>query len=107
MPERCRLCKKEGENVRSRDWLFQGLDVALCSKCIVNIFSYRSYLRMHPQGDGLPVFDLKPAEYLQIILAEQICPVCRQPLVGKKQSGKAVVALPCMHRIYQGKAQLQ
>lgn len=36
-------------------------------------------------------------------LKEGRCPTCKQPVVNKEQVGRCVYALPCKHRLYQGK----
>jgi hypothetical protein len=36
--------------------------------------------------------------------ADGICPHCRTKIVEQKQVGRCVYALPCWHRLYQGRA---
>jgi len=41
--------------------------------------------------------------YLEDIVTGK-CPTCHQPVQQEKQVGRCVYALPCWHRMYQGKA---
>ncbi len=35
-------------------------------------------------------------------LAQNLCPECHNYIVGRRQVGRCVYALPCNHRLYQG-----
>lgn len=44
-------------------------------------------------------------EFLVEMAEGKTCPHCHQPIEKKEQRGRCVYALPCGHRLYQGKLQ--
>ena len=109
-PIRCALCEQPRQSVMLRQLSPHDL-IYCCASCAVRLGIARIHEhRQHPPlGKPAPLTEEQATivrQYLKEMVEERVCPVCHQPLLGKHQVGDAVIAVPCEHVIYHGKAQL-